>query len=45
MIRFDIDPAVESQTVPDEIDVRQPASGMVAATDGEMSASASASGA
>jgi hypothetical protein len=45
MIRFDMDPAVEGQSVVDEIDVRQPASGMVAATDGEISASASASGA
>lgn len=49
MIRFDLDLAAEAavpaESSQDVVDVRQPANGMLAATEGERSASTSASGA
>ena len=49
MIRFDLDPAAEAEVLAnssqDIVDVRQPASGILAATEGDRSASTSASGA
>jgi len=49
VIRFDVDLAAEAEVLAeasqDVVDVRQPANGMLAATEGDRSASASASGA
>jgi hypothetical protein len=46
MIRFDLDAPLDGETTADEseVDLRHLAVGMVAETDGEISASASASG-